>query len=421
MHRHYAGMKVSHNTLMVVQCDRPVEPARVRQAFGRLTEFCPWPASRLRRGFPWGGLHWAAGPLAGGEPPPIRQVAVASTAALHEELEAELNSAIDPRREPPLRFLIIEGGPKCRWGRGFLVLTWVHSLMDPRGGQNVLRHLVDLDTEGDGQSPRAAPPTFTAARDPRSVRERARLGRRTLDHMRTLTAVPPVSPGTGLTTFGRARFWQGAFVPCDAAAGDTRATRDICWRLALVGRAMSALWQKRGLPDVPFLVPISVDLRPKGEDEAAIGNWLAFHFARFTPSETADMARLARSLRVQMADAVRAGQIEANAVGMEFLRYRPLWMMPRSLPGGLNGEAFSFNFADIGDPRPALSTVFGRRVVNTYHAPAVLPRPGVGVFFNRFATRNNLVISWVENTMSQDDVTQIAEVIREGMGWVEVP
>ncbi len=126
--------------------------------------------------------------------------------------------------------------------------------------------------------------------------------------MRALTPVPPVSPGTGLTMFGRARFWQSAFVTRDALAGDTRATRDICWRLALVGRAMSAFWEKRGLPDIPFLVPISVDLRPKGEAGVAIGNWLAFHFARFTPSETADVAGLARSLRLQMADACATGR-----------------------------------------------------------------------------------------------------------------
>jgi hypothetical protein len=421
MHRHYARMKVSHNTLMVVQCDRPVEPARVLRAFGRLVEFCPWPVSRLRRGFPWGGLHWAAGPRAGLEPPPMRQVAVTSAAALHEELEAELNSAIDPRREPPFRFLIIDGGPEFRGGSGFLVLTWFHSLMDPRGGQNLLRHLVDLDQEGDERSPCGAPPAFAAVRDPRSLRERARLGRRSLDYMRALTPVPPVSPGTGLTTFGRARFWQSAFVTRDAPAADIRATRDMCWRLAVVGRAMSAFWEKRGLPDIPFLVPISVDLRPKGEAGVAIGNWLAFHFARFTPSETADVAGLARSLRLQMADAVRDGQIDANAVGMEFLRYRPLWMMPRSLPGGPNGETFSFNCADTGDFLLALKNVFGRRVVNAYHAPAVLPRPGIGVFFNRCATRNNLVISWIEGTMNEDDVTHIAEIVREGMGWVEVP
>jgi hypothetical protein len=421
LQHHYAGRGVSHNTMLVVQSDRPVDAARVRRALDCFLPDCPWVASRLRRGFPWGPLHWAAGPPATLESLPVRHVAVSSPAERHEVLLAELNRAIDPRREPPLRFLIIDGGPANEGGRGFLVLTWFHSLMDPLGARNLLRHLVERDLPTEGRPRGGAPPAFAIVRDPRSLRERARLGRQSLDYMRRLTPEPPVSPGKGLTSFGRARFWQAAFAARDVLPGDARADGDLCWRLALVGKAMTALWEKRGLPDVPFLVPISVDLRPKGEAGLVIGNWLAFHFARFTPSDTADVAGLARSLRSQMADAVRAGQVEANQVGMEFLRYRPLWMMPRSLPGGPSGDTFSFNCADTRDVLPGLETIFGRRVVNAYYAPAVLPQPGVGVFFNRCGARNNLVISWVEGAMSEDDVAHVAEIVRGGMGWVETP
>ena len=61
--------------------------------------------------------------------------------------------------------------------------------------------------------------------------------------------------------------------------------------------------------------------------------------------------------------------------------------------------------------------MFGGGVVNAYHAPAVLPRPGIGVFFNRFETRNNLVISWIEGAVSEDEVARIIAVVREGMEW----
>src|SRR5207249_178221 len=173
-----------------------------------------------------------------------------------------------------------------------------------------------------------------------------------------------VSPGTGLPSPGRARFRQESFVERDPGIDGRRASREICWRLALVGRAMAELWDRRGLPDVPFLVPLAVDLRPKGAPGPTFGNSLAFHFARFTPAETTDVADLAQALRRQMTDALRDGQIDANAVAMEFLKYRPVSMMLRYLPGASSGAAFSFHCADVMAFPAGLESMFGRRVVN---------------------------------------------------------
>jgi len=43
---------VSNNTVMVVQCDGPIDPARLARALDRFLDFCPWPAARLGRPFP---------------------------------------------------------------------------------------------------------------------------------------------------------------------------------------------------------------------------------------------------------------------------------------------------------------------------------------------------------------------------------
>ncbi|HEY7539723.1 MAG TPA: hypothetical protein VIF11_06250 [Methylomirabilota bacterium] len=408
---------VSNNTLMVVQCEGALEPERVTRSLERFLDLCPWPAARLRRPLPWGALHWAARERGGLRTPPVRRRRLGSAEAMHAELEAELNAAIDPRREPPMRFAILEGASDAAAPQSALVVTWFHPLMDPRGAQNLLGCLAQLD-ESDGRPTWTdAIPTFTTGPDPRPLKERGRLGRRSQRYMRALVPEPPVSPGTGLMSPGRARFAHADFLGDDHGLGSARSTREICWRLALVGRTMAELWRRRGLPDLPFLVPVSVDLRPKGAAGALFGNVLAFHFARFKPSETADVDGLARTLRGQMADAMRDGQIDANAVAMEFLKYRPLSLMLRDLPGTPSRETFSFNCADLGDFPPALEKLFGRRVINAYHAPSVLPRPGVGVFFNRCGIRNNLVVSWVEGAMRAEEITCIIETICEGMGW----
>ena len=104
--------KISNNTLMVVECDGPLDPARIRRALDGFLEICPWPVARLRRPFPWGKLHWAAGRRAVPGSLPLLHQRVDSPKLLHTMLEAELNAAIDPRREPPLRVSILYS-PGC--------------------------------------------------------------------------------------------------------------------------------------------------------------------------------------------------------------------------------------------------------------------------------------------------------------------
>jgi hypothetical protein len=420
-HPRWKDVGRSHNTLLVTECDGPIAPARITRALERFLDACPWPAARLRRPFPWGKLHWAAGPRASLTCPPVRRAAVTTREQLERALMTELDTRIEPGREVPLRVLILDGEGEHAAGRSFLVLTWFHPLMDARGGQNLLAHLDHLDGQ-DGEPPwGGAPPAFVADPDLRPLVERARIAGGSLKYMGTIAPVPPVSPATALVPPGRTRFKQESFLAANARAEATRATREIAWRLAVVGKAMTELWHRRGLPDVPFLLPISVDLRPKGAPGPTFGNQLAFHFARFLPSDTRDVPALARALRQQVADAVREGHIEANAVAMEFLRYRPLSRILRVLPWTAGGELFSFNCADLADWPPGLERCFGRRVVNAYHVPVVPPRPGVGVFFNRCGARNNLVVSWIEGAVSETEVARIMEIVVEGMGWSSTP
>jgi hypothetical protein len=404
----------SSNAVLVVHCDGPVDTGRLSKSIERFLQFCPWPAARLRRPFPWGKLHWAANGRAS-VPPPVRRRTVATPAELQEAIDTEVNTAIDPTRDPPLRFLIVDGAPEAMSAGGVLVMTWFHPLMDPRGAQNLLHHLVHLDRHP-GDAPWGGVVTaFVRADDSRPFRERGRLARKSLEYMRTLPRVRPVSPPASHA--GRVRFRQVAFVEREPAA-KSRLTREIWWRLAVVGKAMRRLWERRSVPDIPFLLPVAIDLRPKGDVGPTFGNMLAFHFARFKPSDAADVPRLASMLREQIADAMREGQIEANEIAMDFLQYRPLPFVRRALRR-TGGETFSFNCADVMDFPAALERCFGARVVNAYHIPAVPPRPGIGVFFNRCAGRSNLVVAWLEGVVTDDDVTRIVETVREGMEWVE--
>jgi hypothetical protein len=416
-HPRWKGVGLGHNTMLVVECDGPIASDRIARAWDRFLDVCPWPAARLRRPFPWGKLHWAAGSRESLERPTVRRAAIASRAELQRELVIELNLAVEPRREAPMRMLLVDDESARPSPSSILVLTWFHPLMDARGGENLLTHLADLDRHEGAPPWGAAPPAFVSEPDQRPLVQRSRIAGGSLKYLKTLAPVPPISAGNAPVPPGRACFSRRSFIV--PASTDQRATREICWRVALVGKAMTELWRRRDLADVPCLLPISIDIRPKGELGATFGNHLAFHFARFRSSETADVPALARALRRQMADAVRDGQIDANLVALEFLQYQPPSRMLRMLPWTASGELFSFNCADLADWPNALAECFGRKVVNAYHVPVVPPRPGIGVFFNRCGGRNNLVVSWIEGVVTEGETARIIEVIREGMGWID--
>jgi len=401
MHHRWKRAGISENALLVVETNLPVEPDRVRRALARFALQCPWVSARLARPFPWGKLAWTRGGTAA---PPVHHERVDSRAAFDRAIEHELNASIDPAREAPLRARVLDIQAADGGARGALVLTWFHPLMDPRGAQNLLAYL----QERNGADPATArsDPQHTRPPDLRSLRDRGVIARRSLAYMRDLVPVPPTSPGAGRLPTGRIAFRRVALANherWDARSGP----RDIAWHLAVVGGSMATLWRRRGLPDTPFVVPVAVDLRPKGAPGPTIGNCLAFHFARFRPSQTAGTATLAAALRAQMADAVRDGQIEANAVAMDFLQLRPLSMMLRALPWAGGGDAFSFNCADVGGVPRALERVFGRRVVNAYHVPSVVPRPGIGVFFNRCGPTDNVVVSWAYGSVDESEAEAI--------------
>jgi hypothetical protein len=94
----WKGALPSHNTLLAVECDGPIPSEQITRALDRFLDRCPWPAARLRRPFPWGKLHWAAGRAdleasdGGGRPWPVEKTS-------ERVLATRLNMPIDPRRE----------------------------------------------------------------------------------------------------------------------------------------------------------------------------------------------------------------------------------------------------------------------------------------------------------------------------------
>jgi hypothetical protein len=293
--------------------------------------------------------------------------------------------------------------------------------MDPRGGEYLLRLLAELDEHPDDPAPWRRAPLLIAPPDPRPLRERGALASRGAAQLRTLAPDPPPSLPAAVpeeAAAARPRHRRFRFA-ADAEADRTR--RSLPWRLAVVAHAMTALFVRRGRAiDAPFLVPVSVDRRPRGEPGPLLGNYLAFHFARIRPLVDGDVGAIARDLRADLADAVRRDDLEAAWAGLSFARWRPLRGMFRELPWSARGDLCSFHFADTGDLLAERTHLFGARVVGGYHVAAVPPRPGAGVFFTRAGSTESLVVSWSGAVLDDADAESNARVVEREMGWTRL-
>jgi hypothetical protein len=228
--------------------------------------------------------------------------------------------------------------------------------------------------------------------------------RRGVEHLKRVTAARPRSLGRGADPPGRLRHRRVAL--------PATAPRQMPATLAHVGSAMAALWAARGVSLAePFVVPLSVDRRRKGEPGPVFGNFLSFHFARFAPSR--DAAAMAQAIRRDLAEAVRTEAIDATWTAMNFARYYP----PEALLRPVGGEDLaSFNCADTGEVRPALATLFGRPVRAAYHVPCVQPRPGLGVFLGRAAGCESVTAVWAERAASEAEIDALLAHVANAIG-----
>jgi hypothetical protein len=352
--------------------------------------------------------HWVA---AGNSAPATPAVGVVQNGdAIAPHVDAELNAALDPERDPPLRLRVVHhvGGATST-----LIVTWYHPLMDPRGAEHLVAWLASVDAATDGPW-RGDTASLVAPPDRRPLRARGTIAMKGLPPLREIERNPPRSLVGDAQPAGPVRWRQ---VACTAPADGGGHSDELTYRLAVVGRGVAELFARRGLSAIDYVVPIAVDRRRKGAAGPVIGNYIGIHFARFPSDVAREPAAVARDLRAQMADALRHDRIQASWVGMDLLRHLPVSFALRDLRRALYRDVCSFNCADTGSFALGMDELLGATVRNAYHVPSVYPRPGLGVFLNRCGGRHNVVVVWVDGTVEPAEVTRLIEIVQEGLRW----
>jgi hypothetical protein len=274
-------------------------------------------------------------------------------------------------------------------GHTDLALTWLHMLFDGWGSERFVEFLAAC---GAGTRAPDAVPAADRPGAPPDVELPAASGRRGnmamewqrwMNGLGRMSVRSPAGPERGARqdlAIDRFHF----------AAADSQRIRErasalagfltpMIFYLGVAIRAHHAVLRRRGEVPASYVVPLPVNLRPKGGEGAIFRTRVSLLWFQVSSALVEDLGALLAELKDQRRRAIRSGQIENGVAAMDFARHAPSRLYGTLARRALRGELCSFFFAYTGEFCPSLQTFFGARVEDGFGVPSVPASPGSGL------------------------------------------
>ena len=408
----------SHVSQSVVELDQPPDLQTLRDAWRSFIRDYPVAVARLRRN--WLNLipewHTPANvddndipPLAawrepdapntlGDEAQPIDSLA--------ELCRIHMNPGRGKRRpEHLVRLDILERTN----GSAAVVVTWSHQILDGKGVELLLTEIANR-CEGDPASHQpiagTLPPTAHAAS---SLRDSMQRSKAFIQHFQQIM-------GTRFASLGGPKPAPSTMHCRVATLGETESARineravartsQLIYTpffFACAARAHDRVFRHRGKKDLPQLITMPVQTRPKGGDGPIFQNHVSILFFRLTPEDLETVESATKSLQKQFAQMMR-GRLDAAFSGMQdVLRRVPPRPYMTFLRLQMRGEITSFFHSHTGQFAPDMTRLAGATVTNAYHLPVISTPPGTGLFINEHGPRICAAMSWRDGSINTEE------------------
>ena len=271
-------------------------------------------------------------------------------------------------------------------GRTDLALTWLHMLFDGWGSERFVEFLEQC--RSGARAPDAVPAADRPGAPPdvalpERSSERGNMAMEWQRWMNGLGRLPVRSPAgpergarqdlvvqrTHLSRADSERVKQRG----SALAGFLT---PMIFYLGIAIRAHHAVMRARGTVPASYVVPLPVNLRPKGSDGGIFRTRVSLLWFQVPSACVDDLDALLGELKEQRRRAIRSGQIENGVAAMDFARMAPSRLYSTLARRPLGGELCSFFFAYTGDFCPGLERFFGAAIEDGFGVPSVPASPG---------------------------------------------
>jgi hypothetical protein len=325
--------------------------------------------------------------------PPRSDVTTAPLGPIPQAFYRRLNDRFDARRGKLLSFDIV---PREGAHPGTdVAMTWQHMLFDGTGSEFFVEHLAAC--AADPSCPREIPITHAeggasspaVAELPAASGARGRMAQTWNEYMQNMGAKPPASLAGPLRRVRQdLRYDEFRLEDASAAAAIARAKQlagfltPMLFYLAASIRAHQAVADRRGKSPASWVVPLPVNLRPKGSQREVFRTHVSLLWFQVTPDQTRDLAGLIEALKAQRLAAIRGKLVEAGVAAMDFARYAPSRVYSYMARRTFGGELASFFFAYTAEFAAAATGLCGATILDAFHAPSVPASPGSALVFS---------------------------------------
>ena len=191
--------------------------------------------------------------------------------------------------------------------------------------------------------------------------------------------------------------------------------------MAAVMQAVNELFRNRGLPSGSYLASASIDMRTDEDIKKELFfNHVSYLFFQTQANTIYDRKRLINSIKMQMYEQVKAGIPRDIMEASHLTRIAPLPFLKKIIDVPLKGKIATFIFSHVSK-NPLSPEIMGTGIENVFHMPRVPSPPGLGFFSNYYNGRLNLVISYLDGLISNEEVNMMGKGIRENLAALPFP
>ena len=332
-----------------------------------------------------------------------------------------LNERMSLRRGELLRFDVVryDGGA----AGSDLAASWQHLLLDGTGSERFMRWL-DECHRGE-RRPADLPEPDELERDPEALPPmRARgdaamewkswldglakhplqslAGPRSRTRQALRTAVMTLSQDETRHVIESAKQRAGFLTP-------------MLFYLAAAIRAHHAVFRERGADPGSYVVPLPVNVRPRGAEGQVFRTHVSLLWFQVLPEQVEDFDKLLAELKEQRRAAIKNGFVEKGVCALDFARFAPRRLYAHMSRLALRGELCSFFFAYTGEFVEGLEQFCGAEVRNGFHVAPVLPSPGSCAAVSHFRGRLNLTHVFQQGVFSEREREVFAAQLRSDL------